>query len=375
MKAMHPQSDAAELAFYYQKIASKSPDLLAYYSTDFKILAANDAFAHSHKLTPESIKGRSIDSVYSGELLQKIRENFRKCLAGDHVTYESFYDYPATGARHIRVSYEPDYVPGLNQVAGVIVSVVDITEMKETQIQLLEYKQNLEQKNTELEHINAQLDAFSHTVSHDLKSPARTVRSLLQLMFRKYASAVENRENFETDIDRLIKTLDRMNGLVDALLAYSRSDKHLEKESVDMNLIIDNVCQDLQHKFDESNATINIDRLPVITSSPMAMTVLFQNLIANSLNYADEDRTPCIKIGYELVDGVNRFFVEDNGIGIREEFKDRVFTAFQRAHEDSSYKGFGIGLASCKKLITAYGGQIWLESTVGVGTTVYFTLE
>ena len=165
----------------------------------------------------------------------------------------------------------------------------------------------------------------------------------------------------------------RMQSLIDDLLAYSRVGQSEMVERTDIGAILDRVLKTLTVSIEESAAVITHDPLPTITSNPVELSQVFQNLIGNAITFKGEQK-PEIHVGAQRQPGGWLFTVRDNGIGIDPQFADRIFLIFQRLHTREQYPGTGIGLAICKKVVERHGGRIWVESQPGMGTTFCFTI-
>ena len=167
--------------------------------------------------------------------------------------------------------------------------------------------------------------------------------------------------------------VDRMNNLLDGLLKYAtvgRGEQLLKPVNLNDSLII---CQsNLRLLIAENQAEIISDELPTINGIPSLISQLFQNLISNALKFQKEDNTPKIIITSEEKEDEYIISIKDNGIGIKPEYKDRIFVIFQRLHARTEYEGTGIGLALCYKIMQRMGGKIWVESELGEGATFYF---
>ena len=238
-----------------------------------------------------------------------------------------------------------------------------------------EYRQELDmhqQALHELAHSNQELKQFVHVASHDLQSPLKTITNYLALL--------ETRHGIQLDSDarKLIgvttEAAKRMQALIRDLLVFSSVGFHEAHTQVDLNKLLTEVLAEQQANIKESGATIDIGPLPSLVIHPTNLYQIFQNLISNSLKYCRADTAPQITI--RAVDERNliRFAVRDNGIGIAQQHYERVFQIFQRLHGRNVYPGTGIGLATVRKVVDLYGGQVWIDSTVGVGTTVFFTI-
>lgn len=231
---------------------------------------------------------------------------------------------------------------------------------------LQEYAQQLEKSNKEL-------TEFAHIASHDLKAPLRGIVSFAQLFERK------NKTKFD-DLDleyfNFIKTnASQSVRLIDDLLNYAKIDKNLgDPVDVDMTCSVEVAKMNLRAVIEDKNADIICDNLPIVVGHSSLFSQLLQNLIGNGLKY-NKSLKPIIQIGMTQ-SGTNDcvFWVKDNGIGIAPQHQPKVFAMFHRLHGQTEYDGTGIGLAFCSRIVEAYGGRIWLESEVGIGSTFFFTL-
>ena len=242
----------------------------------------------------------------------------------------------------------------------------DITERKAAEEELAE-------RTTELERSNAELQQFAYVASHDLQEPLRTVTSFLQLLRRRYDSALD--DNAREYIRFATDGAARMHRLITDLLVYSRVSTHGRVfQQVKLDSVLDMVLTNLGAAIQEAGAEISRDPLPELECDELQMVSLLQNLVGNAIKYRAPGTAPRVHIG-AVRDGDNwTFSVQDNGIGIEPKFFDRVFVIFQRLHARGEYEGTGIGLAVAKKIVERHGGQIWLESIPGQGSTFHFTL-
>ncbi|WP_229374285.1 sensor histidine kinase [Fibrella rubiginis] len=224
----------------------------------------------------------------------------------------------------------------------------------------------------ELTRSNQELQQFAYVASHDLQSPLKTIANYLTLLESTYGSQLE------PDAQRLIKVstsaAERMRNLISDLLEFSRLGNDVALSPLDLNDIVAEIMLEQQAEIQATQATTDVGPLPTVMGHRTDVKQVFQNLISNSLKYRHPDVPPKLVIRATEEKDQYRFSVSDNGIGIEPQYSERVFQLFQRLHGRNQYSGTGIGLATCKKVVTMYGGRIWLESTVGVGTTFYFTL-
>ena len=250
----------------------------------------------------------------------------------------------------------------------------DITERKTYETRLIVLNESLEKQKAALVVSNHELEQFAYIASHDLQEPLRMVTSFLTLLNKKYGANFD--ETATSYIDFAIDGAKRMRQLILDLLEYSRVGKSEEAtESIDLNSLIAEIKILHRKQIEEMNASIIIeDTLPLVKSHKSPLLQLFQNLISNALKYSRKDVTPVVKISFTSLNDYWQFVIEDNGIGIDEEYFDKIFIIFQRLHNKDEYSGTGMGLAVTKKIVESLGGKIWLESIVDTGTKFYFTI-
>ena len=224
----------------------------------------------------------------------------------------------------------------------------------------------------ELTRSNEELQQFAYVASHDLQSPLKTIVNYLSLLEAKHG------HQLDADAQRLIgvstAAADRMRDLIRDLLEFSRLGSDVAFTQLDLNQIVTEIMDEQQADIQAVKATIDVGPLPAIMGHHTDVKQLFQNLISNGLKYRRPEVAPHIVIRSKVEQDQYQFSIADNGIGIEGQHFDRVFQLFQRLHGRGQYAGTGIGLATCKKVVEIYGGKIWLDSTLGVGTTFYFTL-
>ena len=231
----------------------------------------------------------------------------------------------------------------------------------------------LAQQAEELARSNADLEQFAYVASHDLQEPLRMVASYTQLLARRYRGRLD--DDADEFIGFAVDGVSRMQSLINDLLAYSRvGRKGAGLEPVNLEAVLEKVLATLKTTIEETGGRITHDRLPVVMGDPTQLFQLLLNLIQNGMKFSRPDRPPVIDVVAEDVGHSWQISIRDNGIGIADEFKERIFIIFQRLHSRGDYPGTGIGLAICKKIVERHHGRIWLESTMDEGTTFYFTI-
>lgn len=234
--------------------------------------------------------------------------------------------------------------------------------------------QQIELQKKELEIKNEDMEQFAYVASHDLQEPLNAITALTHLIDRDRLDA-ENRGY----VDYIDDSTDRMRSLIRGLLEFSRLGSSLQAEKVDCAEILTQVLSNLDRRINETGAEVESMKLPVVMGHHAQLTSLFQNLISNALKFTQSGVQPLVSIeARPIVKGIDKFWqfgFHDNGIGIHEKHRQKIFTIFQRLHAAKEYEGTGIGLAHCKKIVDLHSGEIWVESTLGEGSSFYFTIR
>lgn len=255
----------------------------------------------------------------------------------------------------------------LEQEKGYPISAIVrvITEKNDSDKIQEKYTHLLESKNEELKQ-------FVYVASHDLKEPVRTINSFTEFLSRDYLEKFDERG--KQSIKFILEASARMDLLISDLLDYSRIGRNAKRETINLNELLTTVIADLNTVIEDTNSKIIHSDLPDCKVYPTEMRLLFQNLIENAIKFRKERIQPIIEIQFKTEKKHIEISIKDNGIGIDEKFFDRIFLVFQRLHTRDQYEGSGIGLAHCKKIIEFHGGKIWINSTLGKGSTFIFTI-
>lgn len=257
----------------------------------------------------------------------------------------------------------------------------DLTERKESEKLIKQtyerYRllaEELKVTNAELSQANAELEQYTSIVSHDLQEPVRAIKSFLQLIDTKVSA--EANEDLKLYIGKSINAANRMKELIHNLLAYSQLGKsEIVRKQANVDEIIGLALQNLKPAIDAANARMHINNTVItINCDSMQVIQLIQNLVGNALKFTGNN-LPEINVTCSRENGLVKFAVADNGIGIAPRDSEKIFEIFKRLNTEKEYPGTGIGLAICKKIVDRHNGKIWLESEPGKGTTFYFTLN
>lgn len=305
---------------------------------------------------------------------------FEKCLAEDDVSHVRKAindaierDVPFDTVYRIRKNGELSYISSKalvvrdNNRNPLMISGVcfDITEMKKgAEHAMFKLNENLLRSNRELEQ-------FAQVASHDLQEPLRMISSYTQLLAMRYHDKID--EDANDFIRYAVDGAARMQSLINDLLNFSRIETRAgEVRTVDLNIAFGHAVNNLKMFIDEKGASVTSDELPEVAADEGQIVQLLQNLLGNALKFTD--KRPRIHVSSVQENGHYKISVKDNGIGIEQQYYDRIFKIFQRLLPRDQYEGTGIGLAICKKIIERHGGTIWVESVPGEGSEFIFTL-
>jgi signal transduction histidine kinase len=233
----------------------------------------------------------------------------------------------------------------------------------------------VEQRTQALQTSNNSLREFAYIVSHDLKEPLRTISGFVTLIKKELHKQGLHENEIEEYIQFVTAGTHQMELLIDDILTYSKLNEAEKKtEVVNMPMLISMVKSRLAKSIYESDCDIYLTQIIPVEGDVAMLAELFENLLSNAIKYRDPERNLKITIGCTKEIDTVRYFVQDNGIGIAQQYFDTIFKAFRRLHSKKDYEGTGVGLAICKRIVEIHGGDMGVESTEGEGSTFWFTL-
>ncbi len=316
-----------------------------------------------------------MDSVYS-EDLEKVRAEFHRYLQWEQFNLEYRIERPGGELRWVRSrSYPVRNSSGdIIRHAGI---AVDITERKlaEEEIRTLneELEQRVKVRTAQLEASYRELDAFSYSVSHDLRGPLNRIGGFSQALLEDYASQLD--QQGQDYLRRIGNSSRQMTELIDDLLKLSKvSRMEINHEPVEISALV-NVClKELQAREPQRNLEILITPGLIVEGDTTLLRIVLENLIDNAWKYTGQEEKATIEFGLTEQDGRSAYYIRDNGAGFDMKYASKLFTAFQRLHSEQEFSGTGIGLSIVSRIIKRHGGEIWAEGEPGKGACFYFTL-
>lgn len=344
------------------------PDLVAILDRDFRIVQANKAMAGRLGLTPEECIGQ-----FCHKLCHK---------TDPPPSYCPYVQTLKDGKEHV-VEVREERLGGefilstspmfdsQGQMIGAVHVARDITERKKAEDEIMRLNETLEQRVKER---TSELEAFSYSVSHDLRAPLRTIDGFSQVLLEDYEDKLD--DEGKSYLARIKHATINMGNLIeDMLKLYKVSRTEMTIAPVNLSAIARSITDELYHTQPERLADFIIaDNLEAL-ADPGLIRVVFENLLGNAWKFTSKRAKTEIEFGLTKKDNQNVYFIRDNGAGFDMEYADKLFAPFQRLHSIEEYSGTGIGLAIVKRIINRHGGRVWAEAQSGKGATFYFTLQ
>ncbi|HUD55218.1 MAG TPA: response regulator [Terracidiphilus sp.] len=271
-----------------------------------------------------------------------------------------------------------DFVSKPFDLGEVLIRVYNMLEVRLLHLEIKrlynQVEERVAQRTAELEESNKELEAFSYSVSHDLRAPLRALDGFSQAMLDDFGPQLPAEGQFYLKTIRY--SAQQMSALIDALLEFSRFNRQeLIKQAMDTRKLVHSALDELGFPWQERQVEIRVGDLPVSSGDPVLLKQVWMNLLSNALKYTNKRKKAEIEIGSTKVDGTEVFFVRDNGTGFDMRYADKLFGVFERLHRMEDYEGTGIGLAMVQRIVNRHGGRVWANSAIDRGATFNFTLE
>ena len=255
--------------------------------------------------------------------------------------------------------------------------VAVFVELYKAQQELRRYRTRLEtlveERTTALTAINRELEAFSYSVSHDLRAPLLAFDGLSKTMLEEYGDRLDKKA--KDNLKRMRGASQRMTSVFDGLQALFRlTSGEVHREQLDVTAIARQIVKEMKAENPGRDVKVEIGSGIIAPGDKRLVRILLSNLLSNAWKFTSVKPSPRVEVGTEVIDGESRIFVRDNGVGFDMIYAHRLFGAFQRLHSQSEFPGAGIGLATAQRIVNRHGGRIWAEGAVGEGATFYFVI-
>jgi PAS domain S-box-containing protein len=350
----------------YRSLVETSGSGFAAVDLEGKVTFANKMLCQMLGYQKDELLGRSLFDFLHRDDIPDMTEKFSDVVATGQISIPKYeFRVLKKNGDIIWIGACPSLLTQSGRIYEFLAVMEDITQRKQAEEEL---KKTL----AELERSNAELERFTYVASHDLQEPLRMVSSYIQLLERRYKDKLDADAN--DFINYAVGGAERMQELLNDLLTYSRVGTQAKPfKYTDMEAVLEAALANLQVSIKESKARVTHDPLPAVMADEGQMVQVLQNLIGNAIKFHGE-KSPRIHVSAEQRGSEWVFSVKDNGIGIEPQHFERIFLIFQRLHREE-YPGTGTGLAIAQKIIERHGGQIWIESQPGKGSTFYFSIQ
>ncbi len=353
----------AENEAKFRGIFNSTFQFIGFLKLDGELLEANKTALDFAGLTLEDVIGKKFWDCYWWQKDEQTKTELQQAIAkaaeGESVVYE--VEVLGLNKQIITILFS---LKPLFDANGKVVAIIPEGRPID---EIVQARHLLEQKNEELEQ-------FASIAAHDLKEPLRMVGNFMSLLKAKHSSQLDS--TALKYVDFAVNGSNRMSQLITDLLDYAKvGSEEVPFESIDPEPMLLDILSLNDSLITEKGVKVSWSKLPTLRGQQTAIKLLFQNLIMNGIKYQEPDHAPVIRItGKELADSW-LFSVEDNGIGIPAQYHEKIFQVFSRLHSKDKYSGTGMGLATCKKIVTIHGGRIWVESKEGEGSCFHFTIS
>lgn len=353
-------------------------DAVVFADTERRVRLINPAVESMFGYSKDELIGRTTELLYAypQDYRDQGRRQFRRDGGAGASLYEILYKRKDGSLIWTETMGAQVKAPDGN-IIGYLGIIRDITERKHIEEELRNHREHLEElveeRTREYETANSELEAFSYSVSHDLRAPLRSIDGFSQVLLDDYGDKLD--ANGHQHLERVRLAAQRMSMLIDDLLKLSRvTRQEMHKKAVNLSALAQEVAAELAAREPEREVRMVVQPELTAHGDPQLLKVALDNLLENAWKYTSKKEVARIEFGLMECDGERRFFVRDNGAGFDMQYAHKLFQAFQRLHRANDFPGTGIGLATVARVIGRHGGRIWTESTLDEGATFYFTL-
>ena len=365
----HADRNATRAEAVVEKFFDLSNDLLCIANMNGYFVKLNNSWERTLGFTTgELTKQPFIDFVHPDDVAPTIEQYTRQAGGNDVISFENRYRCGDGSYRTLLWNATQPVNNGL-----IYASAHDITERKQMEQEVVSLNDALAARAQASEALNSELEAFSYSVSHDLRAPLRSIDGFSQALLEDYSSTLDNAgKDF---LNRVRSSTQRMGQLIDDMLQLSRVTRtDFHRESVDLSQLARSVADALRDKFPDRTVDIIIQDELQADCDPRLVRIALENLFDNAWKYTSTRNVANIRFGTLAQMGYPVYMISDDGVGFDPNYAAKLFSPFQRLHRQEDFEGTGIGLATVKRIVTRHGGTVWAESETNQGATFYFTL-
>ena len=343
---------------------------------DLRVVTASRSFYEVFKVKPEETVGQLIYDLGNKQWdIPKLRELLEDILPKKAAfdNYEVEHDFIIIG-RRIMLLNAREIQRKLGKERIILLALEDITDRRLAEEHIKKLNTDLQHNLGELASANKELEAFSYSVSHDLRNPLNRILGFSDVLLEGYSDKLD--DEGKSHLNRVIKNAVRMNRIIDDLLHLSRiSRQGVQRQDVDLSKLAASVAAELREAQPDRGATVDIQEGITAFADVKLIEVALSNLLGNAWKFTSKIQNARIQFGTFKQDGKTVYYVKDNGAGFDQSLSEKLFLAFHRLHSDEEFEGTGIGLATVQRIIHRHGGKVWADGEPGKGAMFSFTLE
>lgn len=358
---------------YLENLVNYASAPIIVWDPKFRITRFNHAFERLTGHPVQQMLGKNLEILFPPDSREQSLQKIHKTLEGEHWESVEIPVLRKDGAVRV-VLWNSANIYGENgrNLIATIAQGLDITERKQTEEKIIALNESLRRQTVELEALNKELEAFNYSVSHDLRAPLRSIEGFGGLLAERAKDTLD--EQCLDYLSRIRAASTRMDGLIDDLLKLSRVTRDkMHWENVDLTAIARRILSELQKSDPGRKVDASVVDGATMKGDPRLLTIMMDNLISNAWKFTMKKPVSRIEFGITYINEEKAFFLRDNGAGFDMAYYNKLFAPFQRLHGAKEFPGTGIGLVTAQRIIRRHGGRIWGESTIGEGTTFYFT--
>jgi len=360
----------------YRTLVEISPDAL-FVQSDDKIVFINSAGAKLFGASrPSELIGKAVREMIHPACWKEVRQRLKRmCDEGKSLPFSEQVMVRLDGvAVDVELAAAPLMFEGKTAAQVMAHDITDRKRAREEIMQLnVTLEKRVEERTFELEAANKELEAFSYSVSHDLRAPLRHIEGFIEILLSCHTSSLDREA--ANHLQTISQSAKQMGRLIDDLLAFSRTARaELLKTKIQLTGLVKAIIRDLREDYQNRDVQWTIGELPEVEADPALLRQVFLNLLGNALKYTRTRKQARIQVGPSDNETEHIIFVRDNGVGFDVRYAHKLFGVFQRLHRANEFEGTGIGLANVRRIISRHGGRTWAEAQLDKGATFFFSL-
>lgn len=369
------EEKATAAAAQARSVVDSNPDPLAVLDHNARLQDANKAFCAAYGTTVAEAKGLFLREIGAGAWdIAELHQRLVDLVPRQREIWDmEISQHLGDDDRHLLLNARS--FPGLGGRKLILLTTKDVTARKRTEDQIVRLNTELGGRVEQAQAVNQELEAFSYSVSHDLRAPLRHITGFAD-MLQSHLNKAATDEKTQRYLKYILESANQMGNLIDDLLVFSRMGRtEMVGEAVDMEAQVREAIRHFTLETEGRKVAFEVGRLPMAKGDAAMLRLVWMNLIGNAVKYSRNREAARIEIGSKPGDGTDTvYFVRDNGVGFNMKYLHKLFGVFQRLHQADEYEGTGIGLANVRRIVQRHGGRVWAEGQIDQGATFFFSL-